>query len=150
MTPPRDPAALTDEDYQALATFRTDLRRFLRFSEATARAMGLTPQQHQALLVIRGHPGPGDPSVTDVADALLLKRHSATELLSRAEDAGLIVRTSDPDDGRRTLCTLTREGHHLLTELSDRHRTELRGLRAALATLDPLEPTRRAGQSDGR
>lgn len=137
MTAPRDPPALTDEDYQALATFRTDLRRFLRFSEATARSMGLTPQQHQALLAIRGHPGPGAPSVTDVADALLVKRHSATELLSRAEDGGLITRTTDPADGRRTLCALTDKGQHLLAELSDRHRTELHGLRAALETLDP-------------
>ena len=136
------PTTLTDEDYQALAAFRTDLRRFLRFSEATARSMGLTPQQHQALLVIRGHPGPGAPSVTDVADALFLKRHSATELLSRAEDAGLITRTTDADDARRTLCALTDQGHHLLAELSGRHRTELRGLRAALETLGALDTDR--------
>ncbi len=133
---------LTDADYRALAAFRTELRRFLAFSEDAARAVGLPPQQHQALLAIRGHPGPGLASVTDVAEALLLRRHSATELLARVEDAGLIARTVDPDDRRRTLVALTPEGEAVLAGLSTQHSAELRALRAVVADLAVLDRDR--------
>ena len=64
---PRRPLiSLLDDDYRALAAFRTELRRFLQFSEEAALAVGISPQQHQALLAIRGHPGPGPASVSDV------------------------------------------------------------------------------------
>lgn len=130
---------LTEGDYRALAAFRTELRRFLAFSEEAARGVGLRPQQHQALLAIRGHAGPGPASVTDVAEALLLRRHSATELLARVEAAGLITRSADPDDRRRTLVALTPAGEAVLAELSTLHATELRTLRGVMADLDVLE-----------
>ena len=59
--------ALSDADYRRIAAFRTELRRFLRFSEDAAREVGLTAQQHQALLSIRGHAGTGPPSVGELA-----------------------------------------------------------------------------------
>lgn len=130
---------MRDADYRALAAFRTELRRFLAFSADAARAAGLTPQQHQLLLAVRGHPGPGPASVTDVAEALLLKRHSATELVARAADAGLVERRTDPTDARRTLVVLTPAGTDVLATLSEQHRRELTRLRtvvAGLATLD--------------
>ncbi|PXV99057.1 hypothetical protein C7422_107210 [Pantoea ananatis] len=43
---------MTDADYILLANFRTELRRFIAFSESQARNVGLTLQQHQALLTI--------------------------------------------------------------------------------------------------
>ncbi|HEU5151346.1 MAG TPA: MarR family winged helix-turn-helix transcriptional regulator [Iamia sp.] len=132
-------ARLGDEEYRALATFRTELRRFLAFSERVARDAGLTPQQHQMLLAVRGHPGPGPASVSDVAAALLLRRHSATELVNRAAEAGLVVRTEDADDARRTLVVLTPAGEEVLDALSDLHRAELPRLRAVVAGLDALD-----------
>lgn len=131
---------MRDEDYRALAAFRAELRRFLRFSEEAARAAGLTPQQHQALLAVRGHPGPGPASVSDVAAALGLRLHSATELLGRTEAAGLLTRSTDPDDRRRTVCTLTAAGEEVLTRLTEQHRAELRQLRDVAAGLTHLEP----------
>lgn len=128
-----------DTDYRALASFRTELRRFLAFSEGAARAAGLTPQQHQMLLVVRGHGGPGPASVSDVADALLVKRHSATELVARAAEAGLVERTTDPDDGRRTLVVLTADGEEVLSGLSALHAAELRRLRRLVGELDALD-----------
>lgn len=135
----RPPRPLGDDDYRALAAFRAELRRFLRFSEDAARAAGLTPQQHQALLAVRGHPGPGPASVSDVAAALALQLHSTTELLARAEAAGLLDRAPDPADRRRTVCTLTAAGDEVLAALSARHRVELRQLRAAVAGLTHLD-----------
>jgi DNA-binding MarR family transcriptional regulator len=117
---------LTDRDYQSLASFRRELRAFLAFSEQEAKAAGLTPAHHQLLLAIRGHPG-GPPSITDVADALQVKLHSATELVARAEAKGLLTRThDDPDDARRAVLTLTDAGAAKLADLSAVHREEIR------------------------
>lgn len=139
-TTPSRAAPLADEDYQALLAFRTELRQFLRFSKEAARSAGLTPQQHQALLAVRGHPGPGPASVSSVAEALQLQLHSTTELLARTEAAGLLQRATDPDDRRRTLCTLTPAGETVLASLSHRHRQELRQLRAVVGNLSRLDP----------
>ncbi|HEX7135458.1 MAG TPA: MarR family transcriptional regulator [Iamia sp.] len=127
---------LGDDDYRALAAFRTELRRFLAFSEQAARAAGLTPQQHQMLLAVRGHAGPGPAAVSDVAEALLLRRHSATELVNRAAEAGLVERTADADDARRTLVVLTARGAAVLAGLSELHQGELARLRAVVRGLD--------------
>ena len=75
--------ALTDHDYERLLAFRTDLRRFLRWSEQEAAAAGVTPAQHQLLLAIRGNPDPSGPTIGDVAEALLLPHHSAVGLVDR-------------------------------------------------------------------
>jgi DNA-binding MarR family transcriptional regulator len=122
-------APLSDVDYRSLARFRHALRLFQRFSEDAARASGLTPAQHQLLLAIRGHDGAGAPSVSDVADRLQLKLHSAGELVDRAVANGLVERTSDPADARRTLLTLTEAGGAQLAALSVLHRAELRRFR---------------------
>ena len=120
---------LSDDDYRSLARFRHALRRFQHFSETAARAAGLPPAQHQLLLAVRGHDGDGPPSLTAVAEQLQLKVHSTAELASRAAAGGLLERWSDPEDGRRTLLTLTELGESKLAELSLQHRDELRRFR---------------------
>jgi len=131
---------LTDRDYQALAGFRRALRQFLRFSEQAARHAGVTPAQHQLLLAVRGHPGEGPPSTSEVADALQLRLHSAVELVGRADANGLLERHTDPDDHRRTLLTLTAEGQRCLAGLSAEHRRELARFRVEMqAVLDALD-----------
>ena len=116
---------ISDADYRTLAGFRRRLRHFLAFSEAAAREAGLTPQQHQLLLSIRGHPGDRPPSISDAAEALCLQLHSTTELVGRAVDDGFVERRRDPADGRRVVLALTEEGARKLAELSALHRTEL-------------------------
>ncbi len=122
--------ALSDHEYEALLGFRTALRRFLHWSEEQARATGLTPAQHQLLLAIRGHRGAPGPTVGDVAEALLLKHHSAVGLVDRAERAGLIVRARDPHDHRVVRLRLTADGSRRLARLSRLHLDELRRLRS--------------------
>ncbi len=120
---------LTDGDYQALADFRRELRGFLAFSEREARAAGITPAHHQLLLAIRGYGG-GAPSITDVAETLQIKLHSATELVARAEAKGLLTRThDDPSDARRAVLALTDAGAGKLADLSSIHRAEIRRFR---------------------
>ena len=118
-------AGLPDEQYQELLAFRTSLRRFLRWSEQQAEAAGVTGQQHQLLLAIRGHDGPGAPTVGDVAEHLLLRHHSVVELVDRATDAGLVRRLADADDGRLVRLELTARGRDLLERLSAAHLEEL-------------------------
>src|SRR3954469_6658464 len=105
--------SLTDAQYQRLLEFRDGLRRFLRWSETQAEAAGLTPAQHQLMLAIRGHDGQ-DPTIGDVADHLQLRHHSAVGLVDRAEEAGLVRRSSDADDQRIVRLSLTPLGHRRL------------------------------------
>jgi DNA-binding MarR family transcriptional regulator len=84
--------ALTEQDYERLLAFRTGLRRFLAWSGQQAEAAGITPAQHQLLLAIRGHPDPRGPTIGDIAGYLLVRHHSAVELIDRAVAAGLVVR----------------------------------------------------------
>ena len=126
---------LSDRDYQSLAAFRGALRGFLAFSEREAKTAGLTPAHHQLLLAIRGHRGPA-PSVSDVAESLQIKLHSATELVARAEAKGLVHRIhGDPDDARRAVLSLTATGTEKLAALSHLHRDELRRFRDQLTDI---------------
>jgi len=125
-------ADLTDSEYRVLSRFRFALRVFLRFSEQAARDAGLTPNQHQLLLAVRGFPD-GAPAISDVAEWLQLRHHSTVELVDRAVEAGLVLRRTDPEDRRRQRLTLTREGERLLASLSAAHREELRRFRAEMA-----------------
>ena len=117
----------TDADYERLLGVRDGLRRFLRWSEEQATSAGVTPAQHQLLLAIRGHGEP--PSVGDVAAHLLLKHHSAVELVDRAERAGLVRRTPDPEDQRVVRLALTRTGEEHLEALAAVHLDQLGRLR---------------------
>ncbi len=131
--------ALSERDYQTLAAFRKRLRQFVAFSEAAARNVSLTPNQHQLLLAIRGHPGPGKPSISDAADALCLQLHSTTELVGRAVDERLVDRQRDPTDARRVLLSLTDGGERKLAALSNLHRHELQRFHAEMRELRQLD-----------
>ena len=124
--------ALSDREYQALARFRHALRVFQRFSEQAARGAGITPAQHQLLLALSGHHGDRAPVVGDLADALQLRHHSVVELIDRADAAGLVRRSPDPDDLRRQQVRLTDAGRQVLEQLSMAHRSELRRFRAEM------------------
>jgi DNA-binding MarR family transcriptional regulator len=125
MTRARRPTA---RDYEELLGFRTALRHFLRWSEDKARAVGLTPAQHQLLLAIKGHPGEAAPTIGELSDYLVSKHHSVVELIDRAVDAGLVERRRDADDHRIVHLFLTPLGERRIEELSQLHREELRRL----------------------
>jgi DNA-binding MarR family transcriptional regulator len=120
--------AVTDREYEQLLEFRTGLRQFLRWSETQAEAAGVTPAQHQLLLAVRGQPDPLGPTISDVADWLLLRHHSAVELIDRAEASGLVRRVPDPDDGRLVRVKLTARGGRVLERLAGATFEELRRL----------------------
>ena len=115
-------------DYPALLAFRSALRRFNHWSEQQAKAVGLTHAQHQLLLAIKGHRGSQQPTIGDVADYLLLRHHSAVELVNRAQAAELVERHRDNTDGRIVRLQLTPKGEQCLEQLTALHVAELRQL----------------------
>ncbi len=131
-------------DYEALARFRYELRKFQAFSQTAAKRAGLTPQQHQALLVVRGFSGKGPISVGEVAERLLIRHHTAVELVNRMTRLKILSRSVDGADSRRVLVSLTREGERRLQQLSRIHLEELRAIGPTLTRL--LRPLRRPGQ----
>jgi DNA-binding MarR family transcriptional regulator len=136
---------LTDAEYQGLAAFRHALRRFLAFSEARAREVGLTPQQHQALLSIKGgYPGRDEISIGELAAHLLLKNHSAVELVDRLVKGGFVTRNPAPEDRRRIVLRVTDKGEAVLRRVSNANLAELAAaaplMAGFLATLE--EPPR--------
>lgn len=115
---------MSDTEFERLLAFRDGLRQFLRWSEGEAKRSGLTPAQHQLLLAIRGHAGDA-PSVGEVAEHLLLRHHSAVELVDRAAEAGLVRRIADRDDHRVVRLALTAAGERKLAALAAAHLDEL-------------------------
>ena len=119
------PKRLSSADYARIADFRHALLRFLDFSSLAAEEAGLTPRQHQALLVIRGSPA-ATATVVRLAERLCLRPNTAAEFAQRLEAAGLIFRESCETDRRIVLLTLTPVGEAKLEVLTHAHRRELR------------------------
>jgi DNA-binding MarR family transcriptional regulator len=121
---------MSANEYAAAARLRTALRRFLRESETAARSEGLTPRQYLLLLQIAGAEG-GTTTVSELVERLVLTQSTVTELVQRAEQAGLVARQIAPHDARVANLSLTPDG---LRRLSAVH-TQLRGERAHLRRL---------------
>jgi DNA-binding MarR family transcriptional regulator len=119
------PQPLIKAQYETLAAFRYALRRFLHFSEAAAHAAGITPQQHQALLAIKGFPGRDQVTVGELAERLQLRHHSAVGLIDRLAAEELVKRTPSATDRRRVLIQLTNRGEKTLEKISTQNRQQL-------------------------
>lgn len=117
---------VSDADYETLAAFRAALRRFLRVSEGLAHGLGLTPQQHQGMLAIRGFPGGVHPTIGQLAARLQVNHNSAVGLVTRLVTHGYVRRQVSKEDQRRVHVALTPKGHAILDKLTEAHRIELR------------------------
>jgi DNA-binding MarR family transcriptional regulator len=119
-------------DYRALAQFRCEIRKFLAFSEGAARAAGIEPQQHQALLAIKGLPAGVEPTIGALADRLCVQHHTAVALVDKLEQHGWAKRRRATLDRRQVLLTLTPRGSTLLAKLSALHREQLGAVGAGM------------------
>jgi len=132
---------LSKAQFENLAAFRYALRQFLRFSEEAAKRTGITPQQHQALLAIKGFPGRDTVTVSELAERLQLRHHSTVELLDRLVDLKLVVRQHLAADRRQVHVRLSARGEQILDALSSAHEEQLRRigpkLRLLLQRLSP-------------
>jgi len=126
---------LSKKEYEMLASFRFALRQFLRFSEDAAQAAHLSPQQHQALLAIKGFPERETVTVSELAERLQLRHHTAVELIDRLESELLVKRKPHESDGRKVVVGLTARGEQVLENLSEVHREQLRRIGPQLTRL---------------
>jgi DNA-binding MarR family transcriptional regulator len=116
---------LATADYARLAAFRAALRAFLRFSEDSAAAAGLTAQHYQAMLILRGCPDGSRITINDLARELLIKHNSAVGLVDRLVREKLVAREPSSSDRRKVELRLTGRGRQVLAKLAQMHRREL-------------------------
>ena len=128
----------TAEEAARVADFRVALRRFLYGTERVAREVGITPRWYVLLLLIKGAPDLSERStVTELSERLRLAQSSVTELVARAERAGLVRREPSSEDGRVVYLRLTPEGERRFAEAFESLASERRALRDAIAELEP-------------
>lgn len=125
MTNPLSTDTLSKLEYELLADFRYQLRRFLRFSEELTQSHGVTPLQYLLMLQIKGYPGRDWGTIAELAERLQSHHHGVVALASRCEKAGLIARRPGRDDGRCVEIYLLPKGEELLRELALLHRDQL-------------------------
>jgi DNA-binding MarR family transcriptional regulator len=149
--------SLDDRESERLLDFRIAVRRFLRWSRDQAAASGLTPAQHQVLLMIRVHTDPRGPTIGELASSLLVRHHSAAQLVDRVEELGLVRRQRDADDRRMVRVRLTTNGDRRIatltaTHIEEFHRIASLAARARLATATtrshPGRPSRGSNRGD--
>jgi DNA-binding MarR family transcriptional regulator len=135
---------LTLADYQALAEFRFQIRRFLHFSEGAVQAAGLERGQYQLMLAIKGIPQGVRPRIRELANRMQIQHHSAVELVNRLERGGYVRRERAQDDRREVLLALTPKGERVLSELALHHHEELQS--AAPTLVAALRKVMRSGK----
>lgn len=122
---------MSADEYAAAAAFRTALRQFLRESEIAARQAGVTPQQYILLLQI-GAAEEGTTTVGDLVQRLVLTQSTVTELVQRAEAAGLLERRAATHDARVVHLMLSARGQQVLAQVHGSLTGERARLRAML------------------
>jgi len=142
------PTPVTKAEFEMLATFRYELRRFLHFSEEAAREAGLTPGQHQALLAVKGFPDKDRITIGELAERLQVAHHSAVGLVDRLAAHDLLAREIGAEDRRQVYVSLTPHGNKILQALTAAHKREIQRVAPRFrALLRVLERDRKAGKN---
>ena len=145
-------------DYQALAEFRYQIRKFLHFSDQAVEAAGMERGQYQLMLSIKGMPDGSRPRIRDVANRMQIQHHSAVELINRLEAGGYVRRERGLDDRREVLLALTPKGEKVLAELALHHHEQLQeaaprlveALRQVMAGKSPERKRATAANGEGK
>ena len=117
---------LSTSEYLALAEFRYQLRKYLRYMEEQARAGGHHPQQYQLLLAIKGLPMPAKPTISALAERMQMNHNSMVELVDRCENRGFVRRVRSREDRRQVTLEITAQGETVLRQQARVSRQELR------------------------
>ena len=139
---------LRPEELHALAEWRYQVRRFQARAEEMARAEGIEPQHHHALVTIKGLPRGQLPTVGVIAERMAVRHHSAVELIDRLVARGIVRREPFVQDRRVVLVLLTPQAEAILHRLAGRHRRLIRS--AAPALIQSLTRILRGGSPAGR
>ena len=131
---------MSKSEFETLAEFRYQLRRFLRFSEEVTHRNGVTPLQYLLMLQIKGFPGRGWATVAELAERLQSKHHGVVSLVSRCEAAGWVQRITSRSDKRGVEVHLTSAGDKRLEQLARLHRDELESVSAGFSVPGATRP----------
>jgi len=134
--PKADARLLSKSDFETLADFRYQIRKFVRFSEQVARQHGIKPLQYLLLLQIKGYPGRDWATIGELAERLQAQHHGVVALVSRCEKQGFVKRRRSSEDRRRIEIHLLRKGERVLNELARLHRAELLSLQGRFVVPD--------------
>ena len=126
---------MATNSYRQAAAFRAALRAFLRRSEVIARDNEITPRQHLLMLQIAGTDS-GHTTVSALVETLALTQSAVTELVQRAEQAGLVARAVSETDARVAHLSLTAKGQQKLHAVHEALGPERAHLREMIDTLD--------------
>ncbi len=127
---------MSKAEFEKLAHFRYQVRRYLRFSEEVSRRKGITSLQYLLMLQIKGFPGREWATVGELAERLQAKHHGVVSLISRCEAIGLVKRSISRSDKRRVEVKLTGKGQKYLEQLARLHRGELLSLKGQFSVPD--------------
>lgn len=112
--------------YELLASFRYELRKFIHFSESASRQIGITPQQHQLLLAIKGFPERDIATPRELAERLQISHNACVGLIDRCEQLRLVCRMPNLKDRRSIYVGITEHGTEILEQLSEIHLEEIK------------------------
>ncbi len=130
-------AAVTKRQFEMLANFRYQLRRYLRYSERVTRTQGITPLQYQLMLQVAGYPGREWATVSELAERLQAKHHGVVALLTRCANRGLLARNASASDRRSVEVRLTPKGKKTLQRIAQLHLEELLTLHGQFTVPNP-------------
>ena len=118
--------------YAALAAFRYQLRKFLRFSKDYLIQANLTPEQYEALLALKAYSGTNGLTVGDLSDRLQVKHHTAVSLTDKLAARKLVTKHRDQTNRRKVFVKLTAAGAALLAKTAAVHHVELKSRSAEM------------------
>jgi DNA-binding MarR family transcriptional regulator len=118
---------LQPDDYDALASFRYAMRKFLHFSKQVLAAEAqLTPEQYEALLALKAFSGLTGLTISDLSERLQVKHHTAVSLVDKLAARRFARRESGVSDRRHVFVSLTPSGARVLAKVAAVHRQEMR------------------------
>ena len=129
-------------EIEQAAKFRAELRRFLSRSDEASAEAGLTPQRFDLLLAIND--AGGEATINELCAHLEMRQTAVTELVKRAQEAGLVTRTQSTVDRRVVLVRSTSDADARFERGFAALEVDRPGLVAALerlkSTLEPPAP----------
>ena len=131
-----DALPLNKHDFETLADFRYQIRKFVRFSEKVTRQNGVTPLQYLLLLHIKGYPGRDWATVGELAERLQAQQHGVVALISRCEKLAFVERRRSLSDRRKIEIHLLANGEKILDKLARLHRAELLSMQGRFVVPD--------------
>jgi DNA-binding MarR family transcriptional regulator len=132
------PLDLTKQEFELLAAVRHALRRFAWQTELEARKVGLSPQQYQLMLAIKGFPGREWANISELAERMQIRHNAIIGLVNRGEANGLVRRAQEADQSDRRIVRvhLTEEGERVLRSLAQALHAERQRLKRVVLELD--------------